>query len=79
MQEFHSAELDHHKAVQDGLLEHIYKTYQPRDSTDVTPRVKAPETKVEAHGTTIGQHRGEINHLNGRNGPPRGGGAGGGG
>ena len=67
MREFCSMELERHKSVQDGLLEHIYETYQPRDSTDVTPRVKAIETKVEAHGITIGQQRGEINHLDGQN------------
>ena len=68
MQEFCSMKLERHKLVQDGLLEHIYETYQPRDLTDVTLLVKALETKVEAHGTAIGQHQGEINRLNGRNG-----------
>ena len=53
MKEFRSADLERYKVVQDGLLEHMYETYRPRDSTDVTPRVKALETKVEAHGTRI--------------------------
>ena len=63
MQEFRSMELERHQSVQDGLLEHIYETYQPRDFTDVTPRLKALETKVEAQGITIGQQRGELNRL----------------
>ena len=54
MQEFRSMEFERHKSVQDGLLEHIYETYQPRDLTDVTPCPKALETKVEAQGITIG-------------------------
>ena len=41
MEEFRALEFERHKSVQDGLLEHIYETYQPRDSTDVTPRLKA--------------------------------------
>ena len=77
MQEFRSMELERHKSVQGGLLEHIYETYQPRDSTDVTPRLKALETKVEAQGITIGQQQGEINRLNGRPGAGRGAGRGG--
>ena len=57
MQEFCSTELERHKSVQDGLLEHIYGKYQPRDSTDVTPRLKALKTKVQAQGITIVQQR----------------------
>ena len=45
------------------MLERIYETYQPRDSTDVTPCVKALETKIKAQASTIGQHRGGINRL----------------
>ena len=77
MQEFRLMEFERHKSVQDGLLEHIYDTYQPRDSTDVTPRLKALETKVEAQGITIGQQRGELNRLSGRPGAGRGAGRGG--
>ena len=63
MEEFRALEFERHKSVQDGLLEHIYETYQPRDSTDVTPRLKALETKVEAHGVAIGQQRSELSRA----------------
>ena len=65
MQEFREADFERHKSVQDGMLEHIYETYQPRDSSDVTPRVRALETKVDAQAVTIGQQRGDINRLKG--------------
>ena len=63
MEEFRAADFVRHQSVQDGMLEHIYETYQPRDSTDVTPRAKALETKIKAQALTIGQHRGGINRL----------------
>ena len=68
MGDFCLSDLKRHKSVQDSLLEYVYETYQPRDSIDVTPRVKALKTKVEAHITTIGQQWGKINCLNGSGG-----------
>ena len=44
-------------------MEHIYETYQPRDASDVTSRVKALDTKLEDTVKTLGQHRGELNRL----------------
>ena len=63
MEEFRAADFVRHRMVQDGMIEHIYETYQLRDSTDVTPRVKALETKLEDQAKTIGQHQGELNRL----------------
>ena len=77
MEEFRALEFDRHKSVQDGLLEHIYETYQPRDSTDITPRLKALETKVEAQGVAIGQQRSELSRARAQPGAGRGAGRGG--
>ena len=54
MDEFRAADFIRYRTVQDGMIKHIYETYQPRDSTDVTPRVKVLETKLEDQAKTIG-------------------------
>ena len=63
MDEFRAADFVRHRSVQDGMVEHIFETYQPRDGSDVTFRVKALKTKVEETMKTTGQHRGELNRL----------------
>ena len=63
MQEFRAADFVRHRSVQNGMMEHIFETYQPRDGADVTSRVKILETKAEEATKTLGQHRADINRL----------------
>lgn len=78
MDEFRQAEIERHPAIQNGLLQFVFETYQPRDSTDLSPCVTALETLTASHTSSIGQHRADINRLNG-GGARRNGGNGGGG
>ena len=63
MYEFREVDFVRHRSVQDGMIEHIFETYQPRDGADVTSRVRALETKAEESSKLLGQQRADLNRL----------------
>ena len=63
MHEFRSADFVRHRSVQNGMMEHIFETYQPRDGADVTSRVKTLKTKADEASKVLGQHRVDLNRL----------------